>query len=66
MLALVSAVGEWQRDNFSYYVVLPKTRHRFPRRHRRGQVAKTGRGNLFPGVTPDKPTAVLRKQVKLA
>jgi len=30
-----------------------------------GEVAKTGWGNLFPGVTPTKPRAVLQKLVKL-
>ena len=30
-----------------------------------GEVAKTGWGNLFPGVTPEKPSAVLQKLVKL-
>ncbi len=31
-----------------------------------GEVAKTGWGNLFPGVTPDRPRAVLQKLVKVA
>jgi hypothetical protein len=30
-----------------------------------GEVAKTGWGNLFPGVTPEKPRAVLQKLVKV-
>jgi hypothetical protein len=30
-----------------------------------GEVAKTGRGNLFPGVTPEEPRAVLQKFVKV-
>jgi hypothetical protein len=30
-----------------------------------GEVAKTGWGNLFPGVIPPKPRAVLQKLVKL-
>jgi hypothetical protein len=30
-----------------------------------GEVAKTGWGNLFPGVTPDRPRAVLQKLVKV-
>ena len=30
-----------------------------------GEVAKTGWGNLFPGVTPTKPRAVLQKLIKL-
>ena len=30
-----------------------------------GEVAKTGWGNLFPGVTPNPPRAVLQKLVKL-
>ena len=30
-----------------------------------GEVAKTGWGNLFPGVTPDRPRAVLQKLVKM-
>ena len=30
-----------------------------------GEVAKTGWGNLFPGVTPPKPRAVLQKLVRV-
>jgi hypothetical protein len=30
-----------------------------------GEVAKTGWGNLFPGVTSPEPRAVLQKFVKL-
>ena len=30
-----------------------------------GEVAKTGWGNLFPGVTPNPPRAVLQKLVKI-
>jgi hypothetical protein len=36
-----------------------------PRNRYVGEVAKTGWGKLFPGVTPEKPRAALQKLVKL-